>query len=150
MQAGQHRIRSIKERKELHLNYPCILSAWHAVRSSVCIYRKNGYLDKRRTRTCHLSKSPSSSLSFHYLLSEPFPRKELCVLDLTLNHYLHELGLEFHLHIKVFGVVTSNLKCYLTVFFHVNPNEILPLNSEDSKQSRLKFYASAEMSALMH
>lgn len=70
---------------------------------------------------------------------------------LTLNHYLHELVLKFHLHIKVSGVVTSKLKCYLTVvFFHIYPNEILPPDWEDSKQSRLKFYASVEMSALMH
>lgn len=50
---------------------------------------------------------------------------------------------------KVFGVVTSNQKRYVT-FAHiqVHQNETLPLNSEDSKQGRLTFYTLVEMFAL--
>lgn len=84
------------------------------------------------------------------LLSEPFPRRSDLFSISTLNHYLYKLVLKFHRYIKVFGVVTSNQKRYVTfALIQVHQNEILPLNSEDSKQSRLKFYTLVEMSALM-
>lgn len=94
---------------------------------------------------------PSSSLALcHFTICflSHFQGRNYVFSISTLNDYLHKLVLRFPLHIKVFGVVTTNPKGYATVFFiQVDRNEMLPLNPEGSKQSRLKCHALAEVSA---
>lgn len=105
---------------------------------------------KRGNAHVILARLQFSSLLLHCLLSEPFPRKELRALNFYSKSLSHKLVLKFHLHIKVFEVGTSNQKCYVTFpFTQVYQYEILPLNSEDSKQGSLKLHALVEASALM-
>lgn len=93
-------------------------------------------MHKKRKCPRHPSQVPFRRSVLYYLPPKPVPKKELRALNFDVDPHLYKLVLRFHLPIEVFEGVISNQECYVSFSLsQVYQHEILPLNSQDSKQS---------------